>query len=315
MVFQTGNFIAGRWQLQEQISESDNYQIFTAIADCNTHVILKITKKKPTTHVPHIYTLKNEYKILLAINELAEVAMELAQDNIPIVKPISFVTNRNYSVMTLPDLIGSVDDFLQEHPLNYRLTYLAGYFMVQALELTHRAGYIHMDVNPSHIIAQMGDESLKFLLGGFRHAVRFVDLTSTIVLQYIQSNQRSGDVLFSSANAMSKYTCGPRDGMESLGYCLVYMLRRKLPWSGLDEVEDKDRIMELKQPAHREQLCARLGVLEKYFDITDKSGRNPMLRYGDLTTVFREYIEKTGGMERGFNFKAPIDPTEGFIEE
>ena len=315
MIFQTGNIIDGLWQLQQQISESKDYQIFNAITNNATHVVLKITKNKVTRRSPHIYTLNNEYNHLITIHEFAEETMGLSLDQIPIVRPTSFVPHRNHPVMTLQPLNRSIDTFLEEHRLKYRITYLVGFFMVQALELTHRAGYVHMDVNPSHIIAQMSSGPLKFLLGGFRHAVRFVDHTSTFALPYIQSNQRSGDVLFSSVKAMSNYTCGPRDDLESLGYCLVYMLRRRLPWSGLDELKHKDLIKELKDPAHREQLCGGVNVLQRYFEIVDQIERKRIPRYGDLRAVFRKCIEAAGGMGRGFDFRAPKNPMEGFIEE
>ena len=315
MRFQTGNIISGLWTLEKQISESSDYQIFHANSNYNIHVVLKITKNRVTRYAPHMYTLNSEFSNLRAIHEFAESIMGLSLNQIPIVKPISFIPHSNHPIMVLKPLKRSINVFLQEHSLKYRITSLVGFFMIKALELTHRAGYVHMDVNPSHMIAQVGKGSVKFFLGGFRHAVRFVDQTSIFALPYTQSNQRSGDVLFSSVNAMSSFTCGPRDDLESLGYCLIYMVRRRLPWSGMDEVKQKNLIIKLKDPGYRKQLCRGLGVMERYFAIVDRIERKRMPKYDDLRAIFREYIEVLGGIDHAFDFRPPTNPMEGVFKQ
>ncbi len=315
MRFQSGNIINNVWKLQQLISESNDYQVFNAINSLNIHVVVKISKNRVIRRAPLVYSLNKEYNNLITIHQESQNIPGLSIDQIPIVDPVSFASHRNYPFMVLHPLRTSLDVILKQNPLKYRTAYLAAFFMVQALEFTHRAGFVHMNLNPSHIITEVQGTMLKFRLGGFRHITRFVDYTSCFALPPIKTNHSPGDVLFSSVNAMSYNSCLPKDDFESLGYCLIYLLRRNLPWSGIDKAQHRDRIIELKQPVHREQMCEGMEVVQRYFEVVDKMDRNSVPEYSELRAIFRENVEElrktVGG---GLDLRGPKNSREGYIE-
>lgn len=63
----------------------------------------------------------------------------------------------------------------------------------------------------------------------------------------------------------------PKDDLESLGYLLVYLASKDLPWynlpKGLTEREKYDEIKKRKEETSIEKLSQGIGCLKKYFKL------------------------------------------------
>lgn len=314
MHFKPRDRVSGRWVLGESVGESEDYEIFTATDSEAREVLLQIAKVEESEYA--CYTLAKECHKLFEIFQHGNYDMKLSSDEIPLLRPIWLLSHRRRNVLSLHPLGKSLQTAIDENRLKYRTAYTVAREMVHALEIIHRSGYIHMDINPKHMFLCTGFDQGNFrvCLGGFRYCIRFTNTSTTSFLEEIKTNYRPGHWLFSSANVMKNMTCGPRDDLESLGYCLIYMLRGNLPWSEMDEVEAKDYIRELKSIDRRTELCQGLGIIRAYFEIVDQIQWTTMPSYETLKELFRKGIEALRNGDGGItDLRAPMTSIEGFM--
>jgi len=90
--------------------------------------------------------------------------------------------------------------------------------------------------------------------------------------------------------------------LESLGYLLLYFLKGKLPWQGLqmpNKVEKYNEIGRMKEQVDVGQMCVEVseragkyclmvGVLVRYFDEVKKIGFEETPDYDLLRKIFKE---------------------------
>lgn len=310
--FKSGEHISEKWILRERVGESTDYDIFTATDIDDRNVLLQIAKMEESKYA--CYTLEKECRRLSRIYQYARYTMELMSHEIPLLRPIWFSAYQRRKVLSLYPLGKSLQAATDENRLKYRAVYTAACHMVHALEIIHRSGFLHMDVNPKHMFVCADQNNFRVCLGGFRYCIRFTNPSTTSFLEGIKTNYRPGHWLFSSANVMSNVTCGPRDDLESLGYCLVYMLRGNLPWSQMDKIEAKDYIHKLKSTNRRAELCEGLKIVRAYFDIIDQIQWATMPSYETLKELFKKAIVALRNGDGGItDLRAPMISIEGFM--
>ncbi|OXA38523.1 Casein kinase I isoform alpha [Folsomia candida] len=198
----------------------------------------------------------SRYPQLLREHQLYE-ALEGA-DGLPRIR--WFGRAREYNVLVM-DLLGpSLEDLFNicGRQFSLQTILLLADQMLERLQFIHDNSIIHRDLKPNNMVMGLGDKANKLFLIDFGLAE--VYRTSYFHLSYNQNKTQgvAGTAGYTSLNAHLGIRRSRRDDMESIGYILVYFLRRGLPWIGLDASNKEAlcaRIFEVKSTTTIETLC------------------------------------------------------------
>jgi len=143
---------------------------------------------------------------------------------------------------------------------------------IQALERMkhiHSCYYIHRDIKPENFTIGMSKDSRIYSIDlGLGKRFRKKEDGSHIPMK--KGKSLTGTARYASLNSHAGYEQSRRDDLESLGYMLVYFLKGKLPWQGLD-AKDKDekyeKIRKLKEETSLRKICEDIpNQFEKYLN-------------------------------------------------
>ena len=140
--------------------------------------------------------------------------------------------------------------------------------MLSCVEAMHAAFFLHRDIKPHNFAMSTRPPYVKVIDMGLAKQYR------TRNLEHIEcktDRRLTGTVRYTSVNVHRGIEPSRRDDLESLIYVLVYLMRGKLPWQGV-EASSKERkyvrIGEIKTTTEPEQLCHGLPhdvfVLHRY---------------------------------------------------
>ena len=131
----------------------------------------------------------------------------------------------------------------------------------------------------------------------FGLAKRYINQKSKEHIQYCGNKRMVGTLRYCSLNSQMGYEQSRRDDLESLGYCLVYMLKGYLPWQGIRDVnkrEKHERIFDKKVDTSIGELCNQLPIevaRYMYYCRDLKFEEDP--NYDKLKEMFAGVLERT----------------------
>ncbi|CAK9174558.1 unnamed protein product [Ilex paraguariensis] len=130
---------------------------------------------------------------------------------------------------------------------------------ISILEKMHSRGYVHGDVKPENfLLGPPGtpDEKKLFLVD-LGLATRWRDRSTDLHIEYDQRpDVFRGTVRYASVHAHLGRTASRRDDLESLAYTLIFLLRGRLPWQGLQGENKGFLVCKMKMTTSLETLCS-----------------------------------------------------------
>lgn len=154
----------------------------------------------------------------------------------------------------------SLED-LHEHLGRFSLktTMMLADQMISRLEFVHSAGYIHRDLKPDNFLMGVGKLSHHVYLIDYGLSSKYLSNTSAH-REMTTGRNFVGTTRYASLRTHQGISQSRRDDLEQLAYVLVYMLRGRLPWSGL-QIKDREQkekaIGDMKEKLTTNQICAR----------------------------------------------------------
>jgi len=174
---------------------------------------------------------------------------------------------------------------------NTKTTALIAEQVLMRIEFLHSKGYVHRDIKPENFLSGVQNRMHHIYLIDFGLSKKYWDRHG----RHIAMRQRlnlTGTARYASINAHEGTEQSRRDDLEAISHMLVYFLRGKLPWSGLEartKSEKYKKIMEKKREVPLEELC--VGFPEAFQEL---------LRYArDLQFVERPDYDLLQGLVRG----------------
>lgn len=138
--------------------------------------------------------------------------------------------------------------------------------MISRIEYMHSKNYIHRDIKPDNFLIGLGKRSNMVFVIDFGLAKKFRDPKTHQHIPYKENKNLTGTARYASINAHLGVEQSRRDDLEAIGYVLIYFIKGKLPWQGVNvqnKTEKYHKIMEKKMQTPVEYLC--LGVPSKTF--------------------------------------------------
>ena len=114
-----------------------------------------------------------------------------------------------------------------------------GIQIITRLEQIHRKGFVHRDIKANNFTIGRGDKANIVYIIDFGLAKKYKDLKTGQHIAIRGGKSLVGTARYASIASHDGYEQCRRDDLESLGYLLLYFLRGKLPWQGI-QMHDKN---------------------------------------------------------------------------
>ena len=273
----------------------------------NSYVALKVEQRKIVKPI-----LESEAFLLYSIQGLG----------IPEVK--SFGKVKNYNILVEPLLGKSLFDIFAENQKKMPLedVCLIGKQVIDRIQWVHSKNIVHRDIKPDNFLIGRKDPNVLYLID-FGLSKKYRSSTTNKHIRFGFTGKLTGTVRFASANALRGGEQSRRDDIESIGYMLVYFLKQKLPWQGINGNKKMERylkIYKMKKNTKPEELCSGLfPEMTEYISYAKKLEFEQEPDYKYLRKLFSRMLKRVNNTNAHLvfswiklsdvpNLKNPINP-------
>ncbi|RWS28944.1 casein kinase I-like isoform gamma-3 isoform X9 [Leptotrombidium deliense] len=168
---------------------------------------------------------------------------------------------------------------------------------IDRMEFLHSNNLVHRRISPQCFqFGLPGNSDATFMyLTDLGLAKEFKDKATNDHIPFKEQDMLLGIPRYMSIAAHHYKEQARRDDLESFGYLLVYMLKGRLPWQGLQMAslrEQCNRILEIKKTINSEKLCENLPVLFKnYFEYVNLLDFVAVPKYKELKKAFTDTFQ------------------------
>lgn len=180
--------------------------------------------------------------------------------------------------------------------------FIIGRRMIDILEGIHLQGRIYRDLKPENIMVDYRDQ---IYLIDFGMSKYYVDPVTKTHIKISFDKKLSGTARYVSINMHKGIEQSRRDDLESLGYVLIFLIKKTLPWIGINAATGKEKnflIGKVKDETDESSLCKDIDgskYLIRYFRYVKSLGFDENPDYDFLKSLFdkilrQKYIEYEG---------------------
>ena len=232
-----------KYKVKKKLGEGAFGDVYLGQAiENNAYVALKVEPRKIAKPI-----LESEAFLLYSIAGLG----------IPEVK--SFGKVKNYTVLVEPLLGKSLFDIFAENHKEMPMgdVCLIGKQVIDRIQWVHSKFIVHRDIKPDNFLIGKKDPNVIYIID-FGLSKKYRSSTTNKHIRFGFTGKLTGTVRFASANALRGGEQSRRDDIESIGYMLVYFMKKKLPWQGVTGTRKMERylkIYKMKKNTTPEELC------------------------------------------------------------
>lgn len=234
--------LGGKYKIGKKLGEGAFGQVFIA-KDYNTEEEVAVKVEDNRTKHPQ---LLHEAKLLKLFKG----------KGIPELK--GALIEGDYNIMVISLLGPSL-----EHLFNYcgqkfslHTTIMFGIQALERIEHIQSCDFLHRDIKPDNFLIGNKNAALVYMID-FGLAKRFRNPKTGQHIPWKEGKNLTGTARYASLNTHLGYEQSRRDDLEGLAYVMLYFLKGKLPWQGLDartKKEKYDKIKEKKRDTPIEDL-------------------------------------------------------------
>ena len=225
----------------------------------------------------------------------ATIMEYLKGPNIPYIKLYGSTSEYNILVMQL--LGKSLENIFEEKKIfSLKTVCMIGYQFVTVLEYIHNKHILHRDIKPDNFVMGLNKLSQYVYLLDFGLAKKYRSSRTLKQIPLVNRKKLTGTARYASINALRGYEHSRRDDLEAAGYVLIYFIKGRLPWQGIQVKTKEERykkILKKKIEISPEELCENLPQeFEKYIDYTRNLEYLEEPDYAKLKELFNSILKK-----------------------
>ena len=215
--------------------------------------------------------------------------------NIPYIKLYGSTSEYNILVMQL--LGKNLENIFEEKKIfSLKTVCMIGYQFVTVLEYIHNKHILHRDIKPDNFVMGLNNLSQYVYLLDFGLAKKYRSSRTLKQIPLVNRKKLTGTARYASINALKGYEHSRRDDLEAAGYVLIYFIKGRLPWQGLQVKTKEERykkILKKKIEISPEELCENLPQeFEKYIEYTRNLEYLEEPDYAMLRELFNSILRK-----------------------
>ena len=136
------------------------------------------------------------------------------------------------------------------------------------LEYIHSKDIVHKDIKPFNFLFGKKDPELIYLID-FGMSKKYRSSKTGKHIKFNRLKSLAGSFRYMSINGIKGYEQSRRDDLESLGYVLVYLFKKSLPWLGVEKMdltklEMIKKLIKVKSNTLPEEICQ--GLPEEFLE-------------------------------------------------
>ena len=237
----------------------------------NIYSVIRLTDK-------NIFSMKTESKNSPQ-NTLEQEAYFLyrLQGGFGIPKFISYGYTKNYNVLIETLLGRSLYTLFIKKEIKCKIidTCLIGIQILDRLKWIHSKDIIYRDIKPENFLIGINDPNIIYVVD-FGLCKKYRSSKTGKHILFKKTGKFSGTLIYASSNVVKGMEASRRDDLISLGYMLIYLLKRNLPWESSFKNLDKYKYNEL-------------------INLKETDGNN--LLFKNIPKEFVEYIKYTKSLK------------------
>ena len=237
--------VGGHFHLKRRVGSGSFGEVFYG-EDVHTHEAVAIKLEKVKSRAPQLF-LESKLYLLFA-----------GGVNVP--RLHWFGTESCYNVMVVDYLGKSLEDLFQlcHQKFTLKTVLMIAEQCLASLQFLHNKSFMHRDVKPDNFLVGRGCEAGQIFIIDFGLSKKYRDPNTLEHIRYASGKSLTGTARYASVNALKGYEQSRRDDLEALAYCLIYFLRGRLPWMGIEartRQEKYEKIMDIKSMTPVEEIC------------------------------------------------------------
>ena len=175
---------------------------------------------------------------------------------------VELLRGEGVQILVMEKLGASLEDIFKEHGhFSVAAVQKLSVQLISCLQSLHELKIIHRDVKPGNFLMGLDEKADTVHVVDFGLSTSYWNESTNSHYEFEQNCSRKGTYLFMSINTQLKYRPSRRDDLESLGYMLVYLAKKSLPWLGLKESESSTKmemVLSKKRAATSDFICQGL---------------------------------------------------------
>ena len=250
--------------------------------------------------------LKNNKKVAVKLEDRASKyhLLERESNFLSILKGVgipeimSYGLNNKYYIMVqelLGENLGDIMSKLRNSQFNIVDVSMIAIQVLDRIEFVHSKNVVHRDMKPENFLFGLEDKSFLYLID-FGIARKYRSSRTGKHIKYSLTGKLFGTLKFLSYNATRGVQQTRRDDLESIGYMLVYLAGKELPWQkysihGPKAKTSYENILELKRITKPESYCKCLPhEFVEYINYCHKLHFEQDPNYEYLKNLFRSIL-------------------------
>ena len=228
----------------------------------------------------------------------AEAYLLVALKGFGVPEMLSFGNAKSYRALVEPLLGQNLFNIFIQNGMQFSLEdiCLISIQVIERIQFVHSHFIIHRDIKPDNFLIGKEDPNVIYLVD-FGLSKKYRSSTTKKHVPFRITGKLTGTLRFSSANALRGGEQSRKDDLISIGYMIIFFMRRKLPWQQFNrvknDIEKYIKIYKMKKEIKPEQLCQNLPQeMVMYMRYVQKLGfeQNPDYKY--LKDLFKSILKK-----------------------
>ena len=177
---------------------------------------------------------------------------------------LSYGRTKNHNILVMPLLGESLLDIfiLRNVPVNINDICVVGIQILDRIEWVHSNNIVYRDIKPENFLFGKKDKDVLYLID-FGLCRKYKSSKTGKHIKPRNLGKFTGTSRYASVYAMAGNEQSRRDDIESIGYMIIFLMKKKLPWQGIKANSYKEcynKLYLMKKHIKLENLCKGLPI-------------------------------------------------------